>query len=165
MLTRPFCSTWDFYSHWSHLRTPVLSFNGCAGLGPGTAWFSQIIKLGGFSKHQMWPWEPDLHSLRTVWHFRCCNTPWVPPLGTEMLLLQSAWPPTWLIAVRLVHIPLPLPCRQPCSCRVPSSYSSDGRCFSIQSLIEVLLPFWPCNLLPTSCWTQQSFSRNPVNQL
>ena len=34
----PFCSTWDFCSHWAPLRTPVLSFNRCAAPAKLPTW-------------------------------------------------------------------------------------------------------------------------------
>ena len=34
----PFCSTWDFCSHWADLRTPVLSFNRCAAPAKLPTW-------------------------------------------------------------------------------------------------------------------------------
>ncbi len=34
----PFCSTWDFCSHWASLRTPVLSFYRCAAPAKLPTW-------------------------------------------------------------------------------------------------------------------------------
>jgi hypothetical protein len=42
---------------------------------------------------------------------------------------------------RRLHLPLPRPCRHPCSSRVVSGYSSHSECFSCQSLITVALTF------------------------
>ena len=34
----PFCSSWDFRSHWVHLRTPALSFDRCATSAKLSTW-------------------------------------------------------------------------------------------------------------------------------
>ena len=41
----PFCSTWDFCSHWASLRTPVLLFNRCAAPAKLPTWLCLSRRL------------------------------------------------------------------------------------------------------------------------
>ena len=41
----PFCSTWDFCSHWADLRTPVLLFNRCAAPAKLPTWRCHLRSL------------------------------------------------------------------------------------------------------------------------
>ncbi len=55
----PFCSTWDFCSHWASLRTPVLSFYRCAAPAKLPTWLclsrrsliTQVYQLKSRNKH------------------------------------------------------------------------------------------------------------------
>ena len=59
----PFCSTWDFCSHWAHLRTPALSFSRCAAPAKLPTWLCLRPGFSGraASNPEVIPWGTSPH--------------------------------------------------------------------------------------------------------